>query len=108
MAYWTNLPAEIRLMILEIVAQDYRFRTDGYARAGYASVCREWQSAFERRNFRRIKVDKERIVDFKKVMGNKATRYRRGYLEHLMLRIKFDDYDCTVCQLKEDDETIRK
>lgn len=66
-------------MILEIVAQDNRYTTDGYARAG-----------------------------FKRVMGNEATRYRRGYLDHLMLRIKFDDYDCTVCQLKEDDDTIRK
>ncbi|KFZ04051.1 hypothetical protein V502_10450 [Pseudogymnoascus sp. VKM F-4520 (FW-2644)] len=37
-----------------------------------------------------------------------TTRYRRGYLEHLMLRIKFDDHDCTVCQSKEDDETIRR
>ncbi|KFY64894.1 hypothetical protein V496_02924, partial [Pseudogymnoascus sp. VKM F-4515 (FW-2607)] len=78
MAYWTNLPAEIRMMILEIVAQDNRYTTDGYARVG-----------------------------FKRVMGNEATRYRRGYLDHLMLRIKFDDYDCTVCQLEEVDDTIR-
>ena len=108
MARWTNLPAEIRSMILQIVVEDYRFKSKGYARAGYASVCREWQPVFEERNFRRIIVDQERIVDFEKAMGNEATRYRRGYLEHLMLRIKFDDYDCTVCQLKEDDETIRK
>lgn len=108
MARWTNLPTEIRFIILEIVARDYRCKSDGYARAGYASVCREWQPVFEQRNFRRIIVDQERIVDFEKVMGNEATRYRRSYLEHLVFRIKFDDYDCTVCQLKEDDETIRK
>lgn len=96
------------MMILEIVVEDYRFESDRYARAGYASVCREWQSVFEQRNFRRIMVDQERIVDFEKIMGNEATRYRRGYLEQLFRRIKFDDYDCTVCQLKEDDETIRR
>ncbi|OBT39478.1 hypothetical protein VE00_10120 [Pseudogymnoascus sp. WSF 3629] len=103
---WTNLPAEIRMMILRIVVEDYRFESDRYARAGYASVCREWQPVFEAMNFRRLNLDQGRIVDFEKVMGNEATRYRRGYLEYIFLNIKFDDYDCTVCQLKEDDETI--
>ncbi|KFZ07638.1 hypothetical protein V501_06264 [Pseudogymnoascus sp. VKM F-4519 (FW-2642)] len=108
MAHWTNLPAEIHMMILGIVVEDYKFESDRYARAGYASVCREWQSVFEQENFRRIIVDQERIVDFEKLMGNEATRYRQGYLEHLMLCIKLDEYDCTASQLKEDDETIRK
>jgi hypothetical protein len=105
---WTNLPAEIRMMILRIVVEDYRFESDRYARAGYASVCREWQPVFEEMNFRRLNLDQGRIVDFEKVMGNEATRYRCGYLEYIFLNIKFDDYDCTVCQLKEDDETIMK
>lgn len=96
-ACWTNSPAEIRMIILEIVVEDYIFEPDRYARAGYASFCREWQSVFEQRNFRRIIVDQEHIVDFEKIMGNVSTRYRRGYLEQLFLRIKFDDYDCTAC-----------
>ncbi|OBT73087.1 hypothetical protein VF21_07606 [Pseudogymnoascus sp. 05NY08] len=94
MARWTNLPAEVRMMIFGIVVKDYRFRSDGYARAGYASVCRD-------------DVDQDRIGDFERIMGNETTKYRRDYLEHLFLRIKFDDYDCSVCQLKEDDETMR-
>jgi hypothetical protein len=37
-----------------------------------------------------------------------GTKQRRGYLGHLFLRVKLNDYDCTVCKSKEDYETIRK
>lgn len=51
MGRWRKLPAEIRSMILEMVAEDYRFKSEQYALAGYASVFLEWQLVFERRNF---------------------------------------------------------
>lgn len=108
MAYWANLPTEIRLMILKRVERGYRFKSDGYARAGYASVCREWQYCFEQRNFRRIIVNQERIPDFERIMGRETSRYRRDYLVHLFLRVRLEDYDCTVCQSKEDDKTIQR
>lgn len=54
MGRWRRLPVEIRSMILEIVAENYRFKSEQYAGAGYASVCREWQPVFEQRNFRRL------------------------------------------------------
>ena len=41
MEYWSRLPAEIRSMILEMVAEDYKFKSEQYILAGYASVCRE-------------------------------------------------------------------
>src|SRR6266536_6060204 len=108
MGRWRRLPAEIRLMILEIVGEDYRFKSELYTRAGYASVCREWQPVFEQRNFQRLVLDQERISGLEQCMGKKATRHRRDYLEHLFLRVRLDKYDCTVCQSKEDDKTIRK
>ncbi len=108
MGCWTNLPPEIRLMILGTVAEDYRFNSEPYARAGYASVCQEWQQVFEPRNFQRLVLDQARISDLKIFMGKKANRHRRDYVEHLFLRVKLSEYDCTVCQSKEDDETTRK
>jgi hypothetical protein len=108
MAHWRRLPAEIRSMILEMVAEDYRFKSKPYARAGYASICREWQLVFEHRNFQRLVLGQERISSFEQFIGKEATRQRRGYLEHLFLRVKLNGYNCTVCQSKEDYGTIRK
>jgi hypothetical protein len=105
MGRWRRLPAEIRSMILEMVAEDYRFKSEQYALAGYASVCREWQPVFEQRNFQRLVLDQDRISDLEQFMG---TRQRRDYLGHLFLRVSLNDYDCTVCKSKEDYRTIRK
>jgi hypothetical protein len=105
MGRWGSLPAEIRSIILEIVAEDYRFKSEQFARPGYARVCREWQPVFEQRNFQRLVLDQDRLSDFERFM---ATRERQDYLEHLFLRVRLDDYDCTVCQSKENYETIRK
>jgi hypothetical protein len=96
-------------MILEIVAEDYRFESGKpYTRTSYASVCREWQPVFERWNFRRLVLDQDRISDLEQFMNKEATRHRQGYLKHLFLRARLEEYDCTVCQSKEDDKTIRK
>jgi hypothetical protein len=105
MGRWKSLPAEIRSMILEMVAENYRFKTEQYARAGYASVCREWQPVFEQRNFQRLVLDQERISDLEQFMG---TGQRRDYLRRLFLRVRLNDYDCTVCKSNEDRRTIRK
>jgi hypothetical protein len=105
MGCWRRLPAEIRPMILEMVAEDYRFKSEHYTLAGYARVCREWQPVFEKRNFQRLVLDQERISDLEQVMG---TKQRRDCLKHLFLRVKLNDYDCTVCKSKEDYRTISK
>lgn len=106
MGRWESLPAEVRWMVLEMVARNYRFAPDQpYVRAGYARVCREWQLFFEQSNFQQLVLDKDRISDFKSFM---ATGERRNHLEHLSLRVRLNEYDCTVCQVKEDQETIRR
>ena len=96
MGCWRGLPAEIRSMILEMVAEDYRFKSEHYTLAGYASVCREWQPVFEQRNFQRLVLDQERISDLEQIIGGKATRQRRDYLEHLFLRVRLSDYNCSL------------
>lgn len=59
---WGKIPAEIRIITLDNVAEDYRFKTDHLARAGYASFCREWRPVFEQQNFRRLVVDQDRVL----------------------------------------------
>ncbi|KIN05189.1 hypothetical protein OIDMADRAFT_51010 [Oidiodendron maius Zn] len=105
MTNWSILLVEIRLIIFELVREDCHFNSDPYGRAGYASVCREWLPVFEQRNFRRLTLDQERISGLEQFM---RTERRRDYLEHLFLCIRLDEYDCTICQSLEDDETTRK
>ena len=102
---WRMLPAEIRSMVLGMVAEDYRFKSDQHILAGYASVCREWQPIFEHRNFQRLVLDQDGISDLEQVVG---TRQRQDFLEHLFLRVRLNEYDCTVCKSKEDRKTIKK
>ncbi|KAH6706408.1 hypothetical protein BKA61DRAFT_679588 [Leptodontidium sp. MPI-SDFR-AT-0119] len=106
MTSWLRLPAEIRCMIFRIVAQDYRFSEDKNSRAGYASLCREWQGVFEPWNFRRLILDQDRIFGLVDYMSKKTTEHRREYVAHILLRVRLDEYDCSVCQTREDDDTI--
>jgi hypothetical protein len=99
------LPLELRLAILELVAEDYRFDYRPYARARYASVCRQWQPVFERRNFRRLILDQSRVLELQKFV---RSRHRRDYVEHLFLRVRLGQYACHACHKAEDDETARK
>ncbi|KAH8593745.1 hypothetical protein B0O99DRAFT_626059, partial [Bisporella sp. PMI_857] len=46
------------------------------------------------RNFQRLVLDQERISDLEQFIG---TRQRRDYLEHLLLCVRLNDYDCMVC-----------
>jgi hypothetical protein len=92
-------------MIFRIVADEYSFMSEPYARAGYARVCGEWQSFFEERNFRRLVIGQDRISDLERIL---ATNNRRDSVEHLFLRIRLSEYDCTVCQSAENTSTIRR
>lgn len=106
---WTTLSAEIRYMVLKLVSDDYSYDlSQPYLRVGYATVCREWQPIFEFKNFQRLIIDQDGIHNLAKFMSKEENMHRREYLEHLFLRIKLDEYDCTVCQSEEDIKTIRK
>ncbi|KAK0727211.1 hypothetical protein B0T26DRAFT_799282 [Lasiosphaeria miniovina] len=104
MALWGVLPAELRLMILEIVADDFTFRSDKKARAGYATVCREWQYFFEPFNFEHLVFDQTRINQFARHVGNgeaeRAMR-RQTYVKAISFRVKLDNYKCKTCRLEE-------
>ncbi|POR32569.1 Uncharacterized protein TPAR_07226 [Tolypocladium paradoxum] len=107
MAYWQVLPWEIQHIILEEVARGFNRKTEPYARAGYATVCKAWQPFFEELNFERLIVDSERLFDLEKIVQGK-NRQRIEDIRHLWLRVKLEEYGCDACQSVEDDTTITK
>ncbi|KAB5511730.1 hypothetical protein GE09DRAFT_1267827 [Coniochaeta sp. 2T2.1] len=94
---WLALPPEIRIMVLALVEKDHCFRTEPYARAGYASVTREWQAYFEPLNFHRLVVDQDRLGELKRITSG---GYRHRFVKHLFLRLRLQE-NCLVCQLPE-------
>jgi hypothetical protein len=89
MAHWERLPPEIRLIILGTlllgrnpgsgIMGDYRNSN----LACYASVSKEWQAAFEKRNFHRLTLSPSCLKDLDRIV-----RRRRGFVKHICLRIQ--------------------
>ena len=98
MSTWSVLPPEIRLMILQLVASTPSSRILRL-RAGYATVCREWQPIFEEVNFNSIKVQTNELSKFDNILQGDDTR--RKWLRRLHLRIKFSKYAKQLCRVPE-------
>ncbi|KAK1579587.1 uncharacterized protein LY79DRAFT_661697 [Colletotrichum navitas] len=84
---WADLPAEIRLMILEQV----EVRNKGHDLSDWARVSREWQAFFEPQIFQHLKLqypgsDIENLSLF--VHG-----YRRGLIKRISLHVRTEEYD---------------
>ncbi|KAI1389493.1 uncharacterized protein F4822DRAFT_398509 [Hypoxylon trugodes] len=84
MTSWSNLPAELRLAILQIVADT----SMGHI-ATYASVCSEWQEVFEAKSFERIVLSQRRVLEFAQIVQGP----RRRLVKHIWLRIELSDDD---------------
>jgi hypothetical protein len=87
---WATLPAEIRLMILEAVAENNH---PGWG--PLASVCSEWQLCIEKQNFRRLKLQVPCLDDFNTIVGQNERR--RRFIRHIWLDIELPKYSCHVC-----------
>ncbi|WEW59914.1 hypothetical protein PRK78_005396 [Emydomyces testavorans] len=86
MAHWEILPAEIRLMILEMLAWDpgsTRFSTRETSLACYAAVSEEWQEFFEKRNFYQLILSQSCLTDLEKIVHR-----QRELVKHIWLRLK--------------------
>ncbi|OAQ72975.2 hypothetical protein VFPPC_15228 [Pochonia chlamydosporia 170] len=83
---WASLPAEIRLLIYEALAQD------GCPLSHLATVSREWQIELEPYNFARIKLTPSRTVDF----GSMIHR-NRALVGYIWFCLELDNYDCSTC-----------
>ncbi|KAK2066061.1 hypothetical protein LY76DRAFT_5880 [Colletotrichum caudatum] len=84
---WANLPAEIRLMILEQVEVGNK----GHDLSDWARVSREWQAFFEPQILQHLKLqypgsDIDNLSLF--VQG-----YRRGLVKRILLHVRTEEYD---------------
>jgi hypothetical protein len=85
---WASLPAEIRLMILEAIAQQ---KHPGWA--SLAAVCREWQLVIEKRNFHQLTLGLSCLDDFERLVVRQRTLVR-----HIWLDIGLLGDSCQVCK----------
>lgn len=85
MAAWTDLPEEIRLLILGRVA-DAHTSNDGPTRglAKYASVNGEWQRFFEPKIFHHFILDPRDVPQFEAVLRPPR---RRAHVRHILLQV---------------------
>ena len=93
---WASLSAEIRLMILDEVAQQ---KHAGWA--SLASVCKEWQFVIGTENFRQLKLRPSCLDDFARLI------VQQGHLlRHIVLEIELPRYSCQHCKRDASKRTI--
>ncbi|KAK4153544.1 hypothetical protein C8A00DRAFT_43548 [Chaetomidium leptoderma] len=85
---WASLPAEIRLKILEEIAQQ---KHAGWA--SLASVCKEWQFVIAKENFRQLKLRPSCLDDFERLIVR-----QRHLIRHIQLEIELPRYSCQHCK----------
>ncbi|KAH6613625.1 hypothetical protein B0J18DRAFT_61207 [Chaetomium sp. MPI-SDFR-AT-0129] len=90
MLQWSSFPAEIRLMILELLGQE------NGGLASYASVCKEWMEVIEKTNFSRLKLRPSCLDDLEHMVGR-----RKRIVRHIWLNIELRSYTCRSCQWPE-------
>ncbi|KAI3328998.1 hypothetical protein HD806DRAFT_481340 [Xylariaceae sp. AK1471] len=94
---WVSLPAELRLMILAILAHEHR------GLASYSPVCQEWQIFMEEKNFRQLKLQVSCLDDFQYMV----TRQRK-LVHHVWLNIDLPRYTCRSCKWQESESWISR
>jgi hypothetical protein len=95
---WLSLPPEIRLMILEAIAEQ---RHPGWA--SLASVCKEWQLVLEKRNFQRLKLQVSCLDDFERLVVR-----QRELVRHIQFDVELQKYTCRSCKWDESNSWSRR
>ncbi|OIW28241.1 hypothetical protein CONLIGDRAFT_644443 [Coniochaeta ligniaria NRRL 30616] len=90
MALWPSLPAELRLEIFELLAQD---RLAHFHFGSYAVVSHEWLAFFEPKNFRRLSLRLPCLDDLDRMVNIR----QREFVEHIRLDIGVERYNCQSC-----------
>ncbi|KAH6975172.1 hypothetical protein BKA56DRAFT_688820 [Ilyonectria sp. MPI-CAGE-AT-0026] len=86
MPNWSSLPTEIRIMILELLAEHQRL-------CMYATVSKEWQIMIERKTFHQLKLKQSCLDDFERLV-----KRQRGLVRHIWLNIELQRYTCRCCR----------
>ncbi|KAK7223423.1 hypothetical protein V2G26_011426 [Clonostachys chloroleuca] len=84
---WTELPTEIRLMILQVLVED-----DDCNFADLAVVSKEWQGVIEQQNFQRIRLTPPRIAEL-----DTMTLRHRNHVRYLWFCLELEQYNCPEC-----------
>jgi len=93
--YWTRLPAEIRLKILEDVVR--AAEQDGTCVTPYAAVSSEWQAVIEAVTFRSLNFSPAPIQT--RGFATMANRGRRlGLVRHIHMSLMIPEYNCFDCE----------
>ncbi|KAM0451736.1 hypothetical protein ACHAPV_005937 [Trichoderma viride] len=101
---WASLPAELRLKILEPITHE---KPPGWT--SLASVCKEWQTLFEKENYKKIKLRSSRLGEFEYMVSPQ----KRHLIRHIWLDIELRRYSTRCCckrnsQLKTMGRTVTK
>ncbi|KAH6623456.1 hypothetical protein F5144DRAFT_362167 [Chaetomium tenue] len=91
---WASLPAEIRLMILEVIIDE---KPLGWG--SWASVCKEWQPVIEKENFRWLKFRGASLDCFETAVGQNERR--RLLIRHIEFKVELPIYSCHLCGIDE-------
>lgn len=84
---WPSLPTEIRLMILEAIAQQ---KHPGWA--SFASVCKDWQLVLARQNFRQLTLHVPCLDGLEHLMVR-----HRHLVQYIRFEIELPPYSCHRC-----------
>ncbi|KAK7751103.1 hypothetical protein SLS62_006932 [Diatrype stigma] len=93
MAIWSDLPWEMRRMVLEALAREYRRSNSPGGLASYATVCGEWRYFFETKTFAQLVLTPSRVSDLHRFVPSG----KRRLVKHIWLRILLRRYGCKVC-----------
>lgn len=92
MESWRLLPGELRLIILEMLAEDPAPENENklsrYPLTQYSLVCRDWQIFFESLLYRHLTLDLASLWDFDRIV-----RRQRCFVKHIRLNINMADFD---------------
>lgn len=94
-------------MTLRQLVHDCQRRPQDHILSKCASVCRSWQNDLERSTFHTLRLTQTCLPEFRNIVRG-PKKHRLEYIALLCCRIQLDEYDCTVCQTVEDEDTIER
>ena len=102
---WLSLPAELRLAILEDLANDCNENNLKHIQPVCATICGEWQAFFERETFRKVVLHASCLETFKQLIDR---RQAFPPIKHIWLRVELGVYNCESCKTRESSEETEK
>lgn len=95
-------------MIFDEIYYDPNRLPEHHVLAKCASICSDWQDYFEGLTFARLILTQSCLPNLRNVFRGEGKEHRQEITSILWLRTILDNYDCNVCQMAEDEETIER